>query len=137
MKMIEYLDESGASSEDGYAIPFAYKYDGGIFAKFKSLNDPESAASYASFKNHIKQGILGDLLNFGDTYVQMDLKNKLKLVYLRDTKIRGVLCSPNEQPGNPADKSERKISCKDTIRNLGSSISPGVTLTFRCPTGCG
>lgn len=58
LKVLEYLDESGSSSEDGLAIPFAYKYETGEQAKFKSLNDRESSNCFDAFKKHIKSSLL-------------------------------------------------------------------------------
>jgi len=56
--ILDYLDDSGSSSEDGYGIPIAYKYENGPLAPFRSFNHKESPSSYDSFKNFIKPKIV-------------------------------------------------------------------------------
>ena len=70
--ILDYLDESGSSSEDGYGIPIAYKYENGPLAPFRSFNHRESPSSYDSFKNFIKQKIVTSIGQITDAYVLKD-----------------------------------------------------------------
>ena len=54
---------------------------------------------------------------------------------LKETKIRGVVCSVNEPPPNPSNKKEIKIKCSDNIQSVGAAV--GGILAYRCPVGCG
>jgi len=103
VNMLEYLKESGSSSTDEFAIPFAFKYDQGEDAKFKSLNDRESADNFDAIKHNIHKSFV-DLLSGGDTYYQIGEHDQLQLGYLKNIKIRGVLCSPNLEKPNPNDQ---------------------------------
>jgi len=58
--ILEFLDESESSSEDGYGIPIAYKYENGVDAPFRSFNHRESPVCLNSFKRFIKL----DLMSF-------------------------------------------------------------------------
>lgn len=73
LKMLEYLEHSGSSSEDDFAIPFAHKYEPGEEAKWKSLNDKESSDNFDTFKKHIKKPFI-EMLGAGDTYVQIGVR---------------------------------------------------------------
>ena len=54
---------------------------------------------------------------------------------LKDTKIRGVVCSANEPPPNPSNKKEINIHCADNIQSVSAAV--GGILAYKCPVGCG
>jgi hypothetical protein len=56
-------------------------------------------------------------------------------VNLKETKIRGVVCSANEPPPNPSNKKEIKLTCKADINTVSAAV--GSILAYRCPVGCG
>jgi len=55
-------------------------------------------------------------------------------VNLKDQKIRGVVCSPNDEVPGPNEVAEIRITCKDDINTVSATI--GSTLSFICPVGC-
>lgn len=67
LHILDYLDESQSSSEDEFAIPFAYRYK--ILDKFRSFNNVESDDAYEAFKNHINKGFFDFINPISDTYV--------------------------------------------------------------------
>jgi len=134
LSIVEYLEQSGSSSEDEFAIPIAYRYETGPFAEFRSFNNKESGGCYNAFKKHIEKGFFDTVNLFADTYALLNSKKKVKLVTLKDQKVRGVVCSANEPPPNPQNAKELPVSCKDTI--LTRQAQSGSLLAFRCPVGC-
>jgi hypothetical protein len=61
-------------------------------------------------------------------------KNLVELRNLKDTKIRGVVCSGNEDVPIATEKNEIPINCKDDINTVSANI--GGTLSYLCPAGC-
>jgi len=134
LKITKYLKDSGSSSEDDYGIPIAYKYESEEFAPYRSFNDRESDVCLDAFKKHVKESIISSDPANADAYVLVDEYEKVKKVILKEQKLRGVVCSPNEEAPNPSEKSEIKINCNDDVNIVNTAV--GSTLAFLCPKGC-
>lgn len=134
LKVLKYLRDSGSASEDGLAIPIAYKYENGAEAPYRSFNDRESDVCLDSFKKYIKPSHIQVDPLYGDAFVLSEETDKVKKVNLKDQKIRGVVCSPNDEVPSPNEAAEIRITCKDDINTVSANI--GSTLSYICPVGC-
>lgn len=78
LKVLKYLRDSGSASEDGLAIPIAYKYENGAEAPYRSFNDRESDVCLDSFKKFIKPSHIQVDPLYGDAFVLSEEMDKVK-----------------------------------------------------------